>query len=186
MPSIPTCWIYTKLINVCLFIKRGKTPVYSPKQEIPVIAQKCNQKDGFLSLEKALFIEPDSIRRYSQNQFLKTNDILINSTGGGTVGRTTIAKEDIFSKYKIIVTDSHITTVRVCETISSDYIYCFLKSPSIFDNVEDRCEGTTNQIELYPRVIMNYVVPLPPYFEQIRIVRKITRLFVEINGLFCS
>ena len=146
-------------------------------KQIPVIAQKCNSKSGELSLEKSLFIDKTTIDKYDYTKRVKLHDIVINSTGGGTVGRVGIVKDELFKEYDIIVTDSHITTLRVMKNINPYYIYYYLKSPFIIDHVEEKCEGSTNQIELYSKVIMAYPLPLPPYDEQNRIVNKINSLF---------
>ncbi len=90
--SIPIGWKITKLINISEFIKRGKSPKYSVNKTIPVIAQKCNQKDGILSLNKALYIDGLSFISYNAQQISNINDIIINSTGTGTVGRVNILK----------------------------------------------------------------------------------------------
>ncbi len=179
--DIPNGWKICKLAEISEFIHRGKSPIYSLIEEIPVIAQKCNQKDGSLSLEKAMFIEPSSLRKYDNTKILKTNDIIVNSTGTGTVGRVNILESSLFEKYNTIVTDSHITTIRLLENECNPYyIYFYLKSPLIYDHAEERSEGSTNQIELYAKTIMNYYLCLPPKEEQSRIVSKITRLLYYI------
>lgn len=174
--TTPRNWCCTDLINVCQFVQRGKSPLYSDEVDIPVIAQKCNQKNGILSLEKSLFISRKSLIKYNETQISKVNDIVINSTGGGTVGRVGFIDYSLFNNYSIIVTDSHITTVRVLSKITPLYVYYYLKSPFIFDHVEEKCEGSTNQIELYAKVIKSYPFPLPPEKEQVRIVNKINSL----------
>lgn len=181
--SIPIGWKITNLINISEFIKRGKSPKYSDNKIIPVIAQKCNQKDGTLSLNKALYIDNLSFLSYNPQQISNINDIIINSTGTGTVGRVNILKENLFQNHNSIVYDSHITTIRLIQKeIHPEYVYIYLKSPIIFDYVEDMCEGSTNQIELYPKVIMNYAIPIPPLKEQYEIVKKVNNLFLEINN----
>ena len=175
--NTPKNWICTCLVNVCQFIKRGKSPKYSQVEEIPVIAQKCNQKNGILSLEKALFVDPSTLNSYTSERFILEHDILVNSTGGGTVGRVAIVENELFCDYKKIVTDSHVTTIRLLEKINPFYVYFFLKAPIIFDHVEEKCDGSTNQIELNAKTIMSYPLPLPPAEEQNRIVSKIDRLF---------
>lgn len=175
--DIPNGWKICKLAEISEFIHRGKSPVYSLIEKIPVIAQKCNQKDGSLSLEKAMFIEPSSLHKYDNTKISKTNDIIINSTGTGTVGRVNILESSLFEKYNTVVTDSHITTIRLLENECNPYyIYYYLKSPLIYDHAEERSEGSTNQIELYAKTIMNYYLCLPPKEEQSRIVSKITHL----------
>ena len=175
--DIPSGWEICKLAEITEFIHRGKSPVYSSIEEIPVIAQKCNQKDGSLSLEKALFIDPASLCKYDKTKISKPNDIIVNSTGTGTVGRVNILNTSLFEKYQTIVTDSHVTTIRLIENECDPlFIYFYLKSPLIYDHAEERSEGSTNQIELYAKTIMNYCLCLPPKNEQTRISRKISRL----------
>ena len=179
--DIPSGWEICKLAEITEFIHRGKSPVYSSIEEIPVIAQKCNQKDGSLSLEKALFIDPASLCKYDKTKISKPNDIIVNSTGTGTVGRVNILNTSLFEKYQTIVTDSHVTTIRLIENECDPlFIYFYLKSPLIYDHAEERSEGSTNQIELYAKTIMNYCLCLPPKNEQTRISRKISRLLSHL------
>ena len=72
--------------------------------------------------------------------------------------------------------DSHVTLVRSIYPIASKYIYYFLISPLIQIGLEDRCSGSTNQIELGTTTIANYLVPIPPINEQNRIIEQIQKI----------
>ena len=168
--EIPQKWEWTRLSNVCDYIHRGKSPVYGTTKKLPIIAQKCNQWNK-IYVEKCLFAEESTIKKYTQEQFLLIGDIVINSTGTGTVGRTGFVDQYIFQEYSNFVADSHVTVVRANHLLFAKYLYLFLKSPQIQTDIESRCSGSTNQIELATSTIRDYLVPIPPFQEQLRIVK---------------
>ena len=144
------------------------------------MAQKCNQWDK-IYIEKCLFADKQTIERYSEEQYLQIGDTIINSTGGGTVGRTGYIDEYVFFVYPKFVADSHITVVRGNKQIEGKYLYYYLISPFIQIGLEERCSGSTNQIELGTETIRNYMLPLPPLAEQRRIVSAIEKLLPLID-----
>ena len=165
--DIPETWEWTRLSNVCEYIHRGKSPVYGATKKLPIIAQKCNQWDRIYT-EKCLFAEESTIKKYTQEQFLLIGDIIINSTGTGTVGRTGYVEQYIFQEYSNFVADSHVTVVRANHLIFAKYLYLFLKSPQIQTDIEFLCSGSTNQIELAISTIRTFLIP--PFQEQVHIV----------------
>lgn len=170
--EIPSNWAWVRLDDICSFIHRGKSPKYSPIKKYPVVAQKCNQWAGF-SIEKAKFIEPKSITSYNDEYFLQDRDLMWNSTGLGTLGRMAIYYT-IFNPYELAVADSHVTVIRPYKThIVSEYLYYYFASNTVQSVIEDKSDGSTKQKELATKTIKSYLVPLPPFVEQLRIVQKI-------------
>ena len=170
--EIPETWAWVRLIDICEYIQRGKSPKYSPIKKYPVIAQKCNQWSGF-SIEKAQFIEPESIASYGNERFLQDNDLMWNSTGLGTLGRMVVYKSAL-NPYELAVADSHVTVIRpLKEFISPQYLYYYFSNPTVQSVIEDQADGTTKQKELSATTVKAYFVPLPPYNEQLRIVNQI-------------
>ena len=170
--EIPDSWEWVRLIDICEYIQRGKSPKYSPIKKYPVIAQKCNQWGGF-SIEKAQFIEPESIASYGNERFLQDNDLMWNSTGLGTLGRMAVYKCAL-NPYELAVADSHVTVIRpLKEFISPQYLYYYFSNPTVQSVIEDQADGTTKQKELSATTVKAYFVPLPPYNEQLRIVNQI-------------
>lgn len=184
--EIPESWEWCRLIEICSFLSRGKSPSYSDAPtDYPVFAQKCNLKEGGISLEQARFLKPETIAKWQDVYHLKTDDVLVNSTGTGTVCRTRLFNESCLGKYPFTVPDSHVSVVRTVDNICSAYI-CYLFNTKIYqDYWEDRLAGSTNQKELYIGVLQNTIIPIPPLSEQHRIVSKIEELMplVEEYGV---
>ena len=173
--EIPENWVWVRLDDICSYIHRGKSPKYSDIKKYPVVAQKCNQWSGF-SLEKAKFIDPQSVSSYSEEQFLKDEDLMWNSTGLGTLGRMAIYDSRL-NPYELAVADSHVTVIRPYKHYAmAKYLYFYFSSYTVQSVIEDKSDGSTKQKELATKTVKAYLVPLPPFAEQKRIVEKVNQL----------
>ena len=170
-----------RLLDVCEYIQRGKSPKYSPIKKYPVVAQKCNQWSGF-SIEKAQFIEPDSLSSYGPERLLQDNDLMWNSTGLGTLGRMAIYKTAV-NPYELAVADSHVTVIRpLKQFVLPEYLYYYFANPSVQSVIEDQAEGTTKQKELATATIKAYLTPIPPLDEQRRILTKLSEVLPVVKS----
>ena len=181
--DVPNNWEWCRLQTICTKeIKRGKAPKYEEKSSVIVFAQKCNTKSGFIDISKAKFLAQNTLKKYADEDFLYYNDIIINSTGTGTLGRVGIYKkeDDIYSIK--IVPDSHITTVRTIPSeINAQYIYYFLKFNQLY--FENSGVGSTNQKELKPEVISTFLIAIPPLNEQNAIIGKVNMVNKHLSNL---
>lgn len=174
--EVPSSWAWTTLGELCIFLSRGKSPKYKDDaRTYPVFAQKCNLKEGGISLEHARFIDPNTIDKWAEEYKLKTGDILINSTGTGTVGRTRLFNESCLGDYPFVVPDSHVSVVRTHDEIVSEFIYAYISSNFVQQYLEENLAGSTNQKELYIGVLDSLNIPLPPCKEQKRIADEIEK-----------
>jgi type I restriction enzyme S subunit len=177
--EIPESWCWVRLYSVCKYIQRGKSPKYSLVKKYPVIAQKCNQWSGF-SIDKAQFIEPNSLSSYGEERKLQDRDLLWNSTGLGTLGRMAIYYSRL-NPYELAVADSHVTVIRpLKEYVLSEYLYAYFASNTVQSVIEDKSDGSTKQKELATSTVKSYLIPLPPIDEQKRIVAKIDEALAGI------
>ena len=177
--EIPTSWVWARLEQLCTYIQRGKSPKYSEIKKYPVVAQKCNQWSGF-SLDKALFLDPATIGSYGEERFLQDGDLLWNSTGLGTLGRMAIY-DSSKNEYGLAVADSHVTVIRAIPfMVSSEYLFKYFSSHTVQSVIEDKSEGSTKQKELATSTVKSYIVPLPPYEEQLRIVAAANNVIASI------
>ena len=179
--DIPDSWEWVRLIDVCEYIQRGKSPKYSPIKKYPVVAQKCNQWSGF-SIEKAQFIEPNSLSSYGPERLLQDNDLMWNSTGLGTLGRMAIYKTTA-NPYELAVADSHVTVIRpLKQFVLPEYLYYYFANPSVQSVIEDQADGTTKQKELATATIKAYLTPIPPLDEQRRILAKLSEVLPVVKN----
>ena len=174
--DIPENWCWCRLGDVCKFLSRGKSPVYSEIRKYPIFAQKCNLKDGEISLEQAQFLDPEVLPKWKEEYKILDGDILVNSTGTGTVMRTRYFKSEYLGNYPFVMPDSHVTVIRTFENIDSKYLYYCCRDFTVQNYWKENLAGSTNQKELYIGVVGNTLIPLPPLAEQKRIVEAIEQL----------
>jgi len=173
--EIPDSWKWCRLKDICISVFSGKSPKYSKiKNNNLVLGQKNNQNYG-IDLYGVKYCTDEFIRNYPKEMYLKKNDILLNTLGGGTVGRSGIFNlED--NKY---ITDGHLFVFRSIDENISNYILYYLKFNR--DIIEKNADGSTNQIFLKLDNVKRYLLPLPPHNEISRIKNKINQLLPIIN-----
>lgn len=177
--EIPESWEWCRLSDLAIKeIKRGKSPVYADSGSVLVFAQKCNVKTGRINITLAKYLSDSVISKYPQEEYMQDRDIIVNSTGTGTLGRIGLYSDRDNPNNLPLVPDSHVTIVRVCKSISQ-YIYYILKWYQPY--LEESGEGSTKQKELKADRIKELFIPIPPLAEQHRIVAKIEELLPYIE-----
>ena len=170
--EIPESWEWVRLKNlVKKEVKRGKSPKYTVSSNIQVFAQKCNVKAGGIDMTLAKYLDDTVFPKYPEEECMRDSDIVINSTGNGTLGRIGMFHDSDRINENIIVPDSHVTVIRASEYLSADYIFYVLNYYQPY--LEKSCSGSTNQTELKPAVISELFIPVPPVNEQTRIITKL-------------
>lgn len=124
------------LFELCSFISRGVTPKYVEESEYRVLGQTC-VRNHIVSLNNARTL----IKKEYGEKTVHKGDILVNSTGVGSLGRVAQIGFDCDK----LVADSHITIVRPLE-IYREYLGCQLVSMEA--EIENMAEGSTGQTEL--------------------------------------
>ena len=178
--DIPEGWAWCELQQCCVKeIKRGRSPKYAEKGQVLSFAQKCNQKNGGINIGLALWIDDATIGRYSEDEYMRDGDIIINSTGTGTLGRVGVYHSSDNPSAIPIVPDSHVTVVRASGYVHPSYLYLCLKAMQ--SSIENMGEGSTNQKELKPLTIQQLRIPLPPYAEQIMICKRVHTMLTTVS-----
>ena len=138
------------------FISRGKSPSYVELSDLAVINQACIYWNG-LNFDKVKYNDVS----YSGDRILQFGDVLVNSTGTGTLGRANIFMRR--SADKRYMADSHVTIIRGSVSCHPVYIKCYLEQAKIQDAIYRNCvSGSTNQIELSKEKFKELELPVPP------------------------
>ncbi|NVD36299.1 restriction endonuclease subunit S [Marinobacter lutaoensis] len=177
--ELPKGWEWVRLGTICSYIQRGKSPKYADFSSHRVISQKCVRWHG-LDIEHARYIDPSSLAKYDPIRYLRVGDLLWNSTGTGTIGRACLVPAELEDVE--IVADSHVTVVRPIR-LSPVFLWRWIQSPIVQNEIEGSASGTTNQIELNTSTVINHLMPLPPLPEQHRIVARIDQLMARCDAL---
>ncbi len=108
-------------------------------------------------------------------------DIVVNSTGTGTLGRVGIYRETDNPTATPIVPDSHVTVIRPFDICDSFFFYAAMKASQ--PELEKKGEGSTNQKELKPQTLKNMLMPIPPITEQKRITSALITALTVLSTM---
>ena len=134
---VPKIWGNVILEEITTLVSRGIAPKYSDNSEQTVINQKCI-RNHTIDLSLARTHTPKIINE----KWLRFGDLLINSTGDGTLGRAA----QVWFQPKNLTVDSHVTIVRPAKENLIFYIgfWGILHEKEI----ESLHTGSTGQTEL--------------------------------------
>lgn len=172
-------WQTVKLSEVTDYINRGVPPVYTQDNSgTAVINQKC-VRNGQVNFEFSKLTD-ESARKIPQDKLVQPFDILVNSTGTGTVGRV----GQLIQLTQRATVDSHVTIVRPNkEKIDPIYLGLWLKSRQ--DELENLAEGSSNQVELSRDKISNVKVTLPSLNTQMKIASILSSIDETVQKTDC-
>ena len=163
---------YTKSIS------RGVTPKYYKNEDtapIHVLNQRC-VRDGWISLDSARLMLPR--RREKKDAIAEFGDLLVNSTGQGTLGRV-----GRWSHREPIYADSHMTIVKADPQRIYPVLLPYLVFP-LQSEIEQMAEGSTGQTELSPSNLGSLKVPFIRFEEQGTVAAQL--LALEEMAHHCS
>ncbi len=151
-----------KLKYVADFIQRGDAPSYVDANGISVVNQACVWPSG-IDFSKVKFHDPEDTRRVTA--WLQRNDVLINSTGTGTLGRVAHLSDTPISP---MFADGHVTIIRdSAQRFVPRYLFYLLSVQQ--EQITVECsDGATNQIELSRHKLGNKYIEWPSIDSQKR------------------
>jgi len=144
---------------------------------IPILKVRNVTGHG-ISLDAENAPDTDEIRKECARAVVQQNDLLITSTGEGTVGRVEIYLYD-----EPAIADGHVTICRLKEDVDPRYILEFLRSEYGQIQMLRHVSGSTGQTELLIGHIAALVIPLPPAETQRAIVSAMGKARFEAEEL---
>lgn len=182
--AVHASWKSVPLKHVTTFLNRGSAPAYAEDGVARAVGQAANQHGGIVwnrTRRQTCEVAPAAMRG-----FLRPGDVLINSTGTGTLGR--IGYFDSAPDSLPCIADGHITIARASRSaVDSRYLYYWLSS-TVFQGYlfQALVIGATNQIELSREGLAAAPILLPGLPEQRRIVELLDRRVCAIDDLIAT
>lgn len=137
---VPRGWAARPLAQLTSYLSRGIGPTYVETGGVPVLNQRCIRNGR---VDRAQGRLHDASKRSVEGRVLQRFDILVNSTGVGTLGR--VAQVDALPEPTVV--DSHVTVVRP-DLAQVDVHYLGMSLLRRQTEIELLGEGSTGQTEL--------------------------------------
>lgn len=147
-------WELKPLRELCVSIHRGKGSSIYTIEGIPILKVR-NLHNEYIDFETD-FVLRTWYEKNKKKIKIEKNDILLASTGVGTIG-----KVDIFQEKMDIAVDGHITIIRVKEEYNPRYVLHYLRSRIGYNQIERFTTGCTGQTELNYKHVENFNILIP-------------------------
>jgi len=171
-------WQTARLADICEMIARGVAPKYIESGGICVLNQKC-VRDHVINIELARRHDINA-KRVQEERYVRAGDVLVNSTGYGTLGRVAQARQIPAEPTTV---DTHVTIVRPKSGIFVPEFFGYMLI-SIENEIAEAGEGASGQTELSRNTLATqFKVSFPRSLtEQKRIVAILDEAFAGINA----
>lgn len=165
-------------------IYRGKSPKYSADSNAVILNQKCNRWNQ-IDLTHVKKVDETWLKGIDKKHFTKQGDILINSTGEGTIGRATCIAN---KQYENLLFDSHIILLRLDIQKVNPLFFVYLFNSKFGQSQLESIKSAqaTKQTELGVENLCRYIFPLPPLDIQNQIADKIFAIKEQVKELRSS
>ena len=169
-------WQTKTLGDVCSLLNRGISPAYLEEGGVCVLNQKCI-RDHEVSYEPSRRHDPTA-KKVAAERFIQFGDVLVNSTGTGTLGRVAQVRDE---PEEATTVDSHVTIVRPKPGLFHLDFFGYMLVV-IEDAIKEAGEGCGGQTELARSVLAErFSVSYPESLaEQQRIVGLLDEAFEGI------
>ena len=148
----------TKIGDYVKSYTKGITPSYVEKSSLMILNQKCIRNNR---IDYSFAQYCDSTKSLSQPKIVKKGDVLLNSTGKGTAGRTAFVND--VPKDIVLTVDSHVLILRFeSYEVARSINYLLFQNEKLIQSFLD---GSTGQGELDRVRLFNLIIDLPHQIE---------------------
>lgn len=175
--EVPENWVWVRLGEIVDILNgdRGKNyPAKSTlsKEGIPFISA-ANLCDNVVVEDDLLCMSEEQYNKLSAGK-LRRNDIILCIRGSlGKHGKFPFEKGAIASSLVILRSKDR-------DALTDDYVMQYLDVPLFYDEIKKYDNGTA-QPNLAAKNLELFLIPLPPFSEQQRIVERIEELFAKLD-----
>ncbi len=180
--EIPEHWAWCRLGEICDAITKGSSPnwqgvqyVDSPEKGILFITSK--NVDSFkIDLTKVTYVEA-KFNEIEPRSILKKGDLLTNIVGA-SIGRTALYELD-----EIANINQAVCILRIEHNLINKQFLLNLMNSNFVIELMFKMQFAPGRANLSMGNVANFSIPLPPFYEQERIVAKLDELMAFCDGL---
>lgn len=174
--EVPENWVWCRLGELANHITDGEHQTPPRIKEGRMLLSAKNVRDGYFDFDNVEFISEEHFQKSMNRCKPELNDVLIVSVGA-TIGRSAVLKEE--KEFALV---RSVALIKPQEKSMSGFIKYVLDSPLLQNDINTRSWGTAQPC-LYLNQIKELSFPLPPLFEQLRIVAKLDELMAYCDEL---
>lgn len=181
-----TAWITPKYADLRIgehpelfpIVQRGVSPQYTVTAGIGLLNQKCVRWFD-LDLAHMKTVRTESLSKHPRELFTKRGDVLVNSTGDGTIGRSAVVRGQNESGR---LYDSHVLLLRVNKDAVDPEYLCLLFNSDYVQSQINRLKSAlaTSQTELGVENLRKVRIILPPIEKQKSISKELNHYRAQI------
>ncbi|WP_080194275.1 restriction endonuclease subunit S [Salmonella enterica] len=177
--ELPEGWVYCRMDDLCSAITSGSTPskeIFSTDDGIPYLKVYNIRNQQIDFKYQPQFIQRQYHFEKMQRSILYPGDVIMNIVGP-PLGKIAIIP-DYYPEWNC---NQAIVLFRLIKKDLNEYIYTYLLSGIFLDFIE--LIGTAGQDNISIAKSKNIVIPLPPIYEQKKIVEKLSEIMNVISEL---
>ena len=167
--ELPDGWEWVRLADISYQITDGAhhTPVYI-EQGVPFISVKDLSK-GFINFSNTRYISKEQHAELTKRCNAKRGDLLLTKVG--TTGIPVLIDTDLDFSIFVSVALVKFSTAN----INGDFLVYLFNSPLVKKQSDEGTQGVGNK-NLVLKTISSFLIPIPPFKEQVRIREKLNQV----------